>query len=114
MNDLEQMLSDTITTAIEGGIGYWSATLSYDWSEDGSEPTTATIENEDDRGVFHLNIHGIAAAMYRIAHDRDLNVNGNTLGAVSHALLRPLEADLDADDADIIVQVLLFGQIVYG
>jgi len=46
--DREQFLDDMITTAVEGGIGYWSLTTHYSWSDDG--PTEAFIVDLESPG----------------------------------------------------------------
>lgn len=119
MDPREQMFSDVIITAVEGGTGYWAAATGYSYSEDDSFPASVTLTENDAHSArlhrsYPLTIHGIAAAMYRIVYDPTVNVNSRIKGSVTTALMMPAHADLDTDDADAIVQVLIFGDIVYG
>lgn len=161
-----QFLADIITTAVEGGIGYWSTVSVYRWwapdldggtalHHDGQANAYAVVHAEDDElpiaclnnvdGHWYVVTYG--AAPYQI-HAPDCRTCGIpedgrlvTVDTVARALgvLRKgpvtglsetLRADIVAQDrangeadghqdidaglADCIVQVALFGEVVYG
>lgn len=119
MTAREEFLSDVITTAIEGGIGYWSVTLQY--QADGraivgevrGPGTQATISPTDSEAVYVITPSTISVGLSQLRRGTAA-VNRDLLG---HALVAEtnLDAgDIDADVADMIVQVALFGEVVYG
>jgi hypothetical protein len=125
-------------TAMEGGIGYWSAADSYDyrrWSDSDGSP----IEVDDDFVFYHVWEHGLDGDYQRHGDDRDLpdfSVPDDGKFAITPALIRrgldlllqsntyvareilslPREdwASIDATGADCIIQYAIFGEIVYG
>ena len=126
-------LHTVFVTALEGGIGYWSQCSKYRWSKDGgttedldgffalvrecgdddpdmSQPPlridrevvqrgiTRFIEKEfDARQTGYRRIRGLCARLDRGG------------GAAEDAL-----CEIDASDADCIVQMGLFNEVVYG
>jgi hypothetical protein len=122
----EQALNDLFTTALEGGIGYWSACSVYRWSidVDGRQEqardfvaVVTDIEDEDapefviDRDVMrrgaqrlyrHLIGLGDEANRYHLRAMRDFNSG------------KWDEFDYDAETADMIVQFGLFDELIYG
>lgn len=138
-----QMLTDVFTTALEGGIGYWSVCEEYSWDTVPAE-RYATIR--DDEGTRHrVDLYTVqeglieARRLIRLAQDA---VDRNLPTAVSvpkpgseffdvcerasillsgrpcseEALVQFYEAEsmFDATAADIVVQLGLFGSVVYG
>jgi hypothetical protein len=113
----DQLLLDLFTAALEGGIGYWSAAARYKWMlPDGTEDRQGfnALIVEDDVGDEHLI-------------DRSVMVRGLTLAATDWrdrlawstepppvVITEETEWDYDAGDADMIVQLGLFGDVVYG
>jgi hypothetical protein len=114
VNAREQMFSDVIITAVEGGTGYWAVASGYHFDGEDRHPASVTLTEQGAHVGYPVTVHGIAAAMYRIAHDRTVKVREDIRQDVGAALWSPDAADLDADDADAIVQVLIFGELVYG
>lgn len=119
-----QMLLDVFTTALEGGIGYWSACSEYRWQK--SEPGSGGTRMIEDTENFYAVIHDVEDddKQYRI--DRDVIKKGiawlkeHPLGNPYHRLAvldlasGNEDVDYDADTADAIVQAGLFGELVYG
>lgn len=112
-----EFLSDIVITAIEGGIGYWSRVTDYtpvlaDYTPDNvttasivetgdgdvSDPHTVTIETIA-RGLSHVRTehHDYGNRSRFVAADRD-----NDAG------------EFDSCDADVLVQLGLFGEVRYG
>lgn len=112
----EQFLDDVVTTALEGGIGYWSVCSAYEWD---GVPARAQIQEFDedtgeecgplmevDRALIRKGIKGILSGEGRISpiiqsYVQDADKNNDA-------------GDVDADVADCIVQFGLFGKLVYG
>jgi hypothetical protein len=125
----EDFLSDVITTAIEGGIGYWSQCSQYQWVDstvgDGKlrvsvgqrrpdEGTRATIEDiEDDQREYHITPSVIHNGIGEI--EREIHLARDDLREMILAASRENDAGMiDADCADVIVQAGLFGEVRYG
>jgi hypothetical protein len=116
-------VADWMVTAFEGGINYWCGEAKYDevlrerlkddgvagcpmyslgeyWKRGGSMMLQSDIE--DSRAPF-------------LEVNYDIIINALSLDCVSNSVaMRLLTGEYDADDADIIVQAALFGEIVYG
>lgn len=117
--DREQFLADIITTAVEGGIGYWSQVSAYKWT-DGPKLTRAVVHplNEADDGYvaegLELTIDHVASGIARIMFADGVNVGATMRQAIRMADRANDAGDLDADACDLIVQAALLGSIVYG
>ncbi len=113
-------LWDVFVTALEGGIGYWSAASEYHiWRSSDGEPDTAgffaTIEDgEDDGKEYRIDAAVIARGLGRIVRG-EVEIASSIRGNVMLAnATNGDDADLDAIDADCVVQAGLFGEVVYG
>lgn len=110
----EHELRSILTTALEGGIGYWSE--------------ADKIVRDDDLSVISVNLHGteetaedfyprhvkatmLQQAIDHIVADRE---NVNLRSDIVRAICSGDPGNIDADGADAIVQFLLFGELVYG
>ncbi len=114
----EQFLRDVFTTALEGGIGYWARFMSYR-NRDG-EPFGATVRECDDDECRDLVIDAeiIERGLQGLA-DGTVTFGGSPMSASAHRfwagmLAVPDAGEIDADDADEIVQAGLFGDVRYG
>lgn len=116
MDPRTQMFSDVIITAVEGGTGYWAQASAYKWSGDDTYPASVELTDDIDanRDTHPVDIVTVANAMYRIVYDPTVKLSASIREAVTTALFLPTHADLDAADADAVVQVALFGEVVYG
>lgn len=112
-----------LCTAIEGGITYWAEVLTYRWMDperDYRPDTHATVRDaEDEEAEVHtLNAQSIIWGLSRLASGEVGAGSPSAEESWSDALRKVLagddEVDLDASDADCIVQAALFGEIVYG
>ena len=139
----DQYLIDVFTTALEGGIGYWSYALTYHWSNaDGTDDYKGfyadIVVPMDDMpdGDYHVATEMVDLPLAgptlcaRMRIDRTVIARGWKLGATTEVVVgtyywqcddRPplvitddTEWDFDACDADAIVQYGLFGEVVYG
>lgn len=131
-------LGDIITTAVEGGTGYWAQVSQYQWvdtagfltdagedrlhvsvGERVGDETRATLHemNDDETGykdeALELTIAKVATAVRKIA-DGKIGVHGAMFEAVTEASRENDAGMIDAWAADAIAQVALLGKVVYG
>ena len=132
--DYDQFIHQTFTTAMEGGVNYWASVSKYRWMlrdasgalvedsygdpcEDYQGFTATLLDAEDEdaeprvvnREVIERGIRAIATGTAK--------TSANLRKAMLVALNAPEmvgDLDLDASDADCIVQAGLFGEVVYG
>lgn len=110
----DQMADDIITTAIEGGIQYWAEVQSYRWDGQPAEiGTIATVIDhiEDngkvltiDRAVVRRGWRKLFTPEWKHLRDHYGEINIDPDG----------DHDIDSSGADNIVQLGLFGDVVYG
>lgn len=143
-------LHSIFTTALEGGIGYWSAAEEYHWGTDGGVKIVDDLDGfyaildsaEDDWGVEEAYIAEIGEVSL-ITETQSLRVDLTVMERGVNLLVdKVIEAakseddvpfsrkylrqfviqwltdgedgDSDADVADMVVQLGLFGEVVYG
>lgn len=104
----DQFLRDILTTAVEGGINYWAAFTAVERNEDLDVIGFEGCDIEDDETRFSCVLSDVVTGLGKV-----------TSGEFEHAELLGyvLEQDacmIDADFADTIIQLGLFGEIVYG
>lgn len=133
--DRKQFLHDIFVCALEGGIGYWSQCSNYRWAKpDGSEDLDGfgadIIDIEDDDKAYRIDINVISRGVNKIAKAQapywqpngpertqcaDVEyLTGYCARTVRAASFENDASEIDADLADQIVQVGLFGKVVYG
>src|SRR5262245_8041080 len=118
----EQAIADLFCTAMEGGIGYWSACSEYKWSDGNGNQIKefrAVIQDvEDDEGKeYVIDYHVIRRGAQRLyKHLMDLpNPNTYHLNAMRNLAKGNFDdLDCDADTGDMVVQFGLFNELVYG
>ena len=138
----DRFYADIFTTAVEGGIGYWSHSLNYHWMHDdgtsdlrGFYSDIIVPVNDLPKGMTpdkvtteELYWWPTEVAHFRI--DRKVITRGYKLATSPEWRVRmgwstcqpPLvlteesieDWDYDSLDADAIVQLGLFGEVVYG
>lgn len=91
--------TDILITAIEGGINHWAETIVYEPSK-----CKAVIADSEEGDMFTLYPGLLLDAASEV-----LRLYPNTNGA---RYIR--EDDIDAEAADMIVQVACFGEVIYG
>ncbi len=110
----EQFVWDILTTAAEGGIGYWA-----DYSVTRTGPLDVVsvdyVRDLEDEGEGELlaesiGVEEIICAIGKILDENTSFVCDNLLSAVTQN-----DASLlDAEDCDVIFQYACFGEVVYG
>jgi hypothetical protein len=122
-NHYDQLLHDLFVTAMEGGVNYWASLSLYKWSTgDGHTEDLmgfSAVLHDDEGDTPDIGMPVTREVMdrgYRLAVDewrRRISWNCDV------DLPRPDRVtedgwDHDAGDADVIVQLGLFGDVIYG
>lgn len=111
-------LADVITTAIEGGINYWASVSVYKWENLPFEDVHAVIhDGKDDDKEYSVTVATIYQGLKNILEESvKYNVgDGPSILAMTQVFVLSGDAgDVDAGDADNIVQAGLFSEIKYG
>jgi hypothetical protein len=104
MKHTKEQLKDIVITAIEGGVNYWAQVSQYD-PDNGS----ATLhEMDDDNPAAVIKVHKVSLSTVRKGLKLALESEHEHIRVISVSDI------LDADDADIIIQLGIFGEIIYG
>jgi hypothetical protein len=130
----KQFLADIITTAVEGGTGYWAQVSQYQYGDysgifDGKlsvytgkrqgDDTRATLHemNDDETGYkdegLDLDFDAVARGLGKIKRG-EIGINDRLRAMIMVADAENDAGNIDADAADVIAQVALLGEIVYG
>ncbi len=119
----DENAQDIIDTASYGGITYWAGQPTQAEFDALPEDKTWTIVDaegaEDERQAFYLNADDIREAYSRLLDIEQPYVNRTIHGYIIDSY-RDRDLDgidcghIDADAADVIVQLACFGEIVYG
>ena len=122
----DQLLWDIFVTALEGGIDYWAEASRYRIWKRAADGTPTDSCDEDHRG-FYADISDIEqGGDYRV--DRRIVARGYRLATTTHrhdirwssgqtpplVITADSDWDFDASDADAIIQLGLWGEVVYG
>jgi hypothetical protein len=136
----QQFLADVITTGVEGGIGYWARVIdrkrsldldwleitvvewesaidelglspySYDQLDDVTEGSTLA-----DAWIHHVDRDKVASAIRRIIKPgSDISLAEDYVERIALANRLNDAGEIDALDADAIIQVAALGDVVYG
>lgn len=119
-----EILADTIITAVEGGIGYWSECISYTHTE-GPEHTRADIQvvselkDDDMADVYHLDCEVARKGIERILRaggnlEDECHVGSEIRGYIQMSLDDNSAYMIDATAADCIIQAGIFNSILFG
>lgn len=112
----QKFLFDIFVTAIEGGVNYWCIVHKYHWRKKDSTEDRERFyaEVEEDDGTSHrITKKTVEAGLKKIVAGEVKISNG----LFKDIALGNKELDagyLDVASADCIIQVGLFGEIVYG
>lgn len=124
-----EFLGDIITTAVEGGTGYWAQVSQYQYALDGriracvgervgDEPRAVLHQlAEDESGYVEagqiVTLDVIARGLSLLASG-EVGVRSDLKALIGQASHENDAGMIDADAADVIVQAGLLGEIVYG
>jgi hypothetical protein len=125
----ETFLADIVVTAVEGGISYWARVGGYRWySPDtvggSAEPSPAgggnayctVYEMDDDAepvAEYKLTIDTIAHA-FTVVKRPETRISDSLRKRYTALSFGGDDVDYDASDADNLVQLGLFEELVYG
>lgn len=106
----DEFVRDVYVNAIEGGINYWASVGEYWHSNPDPAKVYALVEERDgDAPLEHrITLDTVVDGIKAVLAKPQLRT-----GLVAHIMA--LDAgEIDADDADVIVQLGLFEEVVYG
>lgn len=113
----EEFLSDILITAVEGGTGYWAQVSNYNHTPAANAHVTLhEYHEEDDEGIIPQHLVDLDT----IEKGLDLYLSflkdrvDATWREYMAANLQNDAGDFDAEDADVIVQFAIFGEIKYA
>jgi hypothetical protein len=123
-----QFLADVITTATEGGIQYWARVTGYRWFSPELEGGTAEpgpggtanawvelVDAEEDDGERHrVDLDKIAHAFGVVRQGTPKGWNDDDVARMRQAYAELDAGEIDAGDADCLLQLAIFGEVVYG
>ena len=113
-----QTLADILITAVEGGIGYWSQTVTYRWTEGPIHTYADIIEVDEDEDEEDHKHHKIDLEVIKRGIERCLSGAVKPSPSLREMIHRAVVEDdaghVDSDAADVVVQAGLFSEIVYG
>lgn len=129
--ELATFYSDIIITAVEGGTNYWAYVSQYQWSDIDPEQTRAYLadmeEYDEDRtqspedhekegNPWNLVTLDTVSKAFGIimGPKEDIGLNDSLRARYSRAYREKDCGDIDAGDADNIVQIGIFEKVVYG
>lgn len=101
--------TDILTTAVEGGINYWATLTDSSRAADGSWLEVTLNDDVCDDVTIKAGQMVAAARSFVNAYPKSC-----VAGEVREALADDDAGMIDADGADAIVQMLVFGELVYG
>jgi hypothetical protein len=115
---LDQLLLDLFNCALEGGINYWSQCAAYHWqnrdhSEDHKGFYAIILETEED-DKQHRVTRATMSKGYRLATTTWRDKLHWSTGKPPLVVGPETDWDYDAGDADMILQLGLFEDVVYG
>lgn len=131
-----EFLSDIIVAAVEGGTGYWAQVsqyqvASYSPVKADARPIVGTMRppiGTDTRAVLHplkdddsgyeregkvVDLDVVAKGVGLVTR-RKVTLNLALKAAIHEASIENNAGYIDADAADVIVQLGLYGQVVFG
>jgi hypothetical protein len=121
-------LANTLSTACEGGISYWASVGDYDWGfpdmghSDGrpwlageQAYVTAKVWEDDSEDVtpFDVDLETIAKG-WGLFMDKTWERDYFQTDAKLANRTNGEDGDVDAEVADVVLQLALFGEVVYG
>jgi hypothetical protein len=110
----DQQCDDIITTAIEGGLNYWAGVTAYRWEDQPAEVGTVAmiVDNEDEAHPEFVVDREVVRKGWALLYTAEWLHLFNHYGEIN--LFEDGEIDVDANGADNIVQLGVFGTVIYG
>lgn len=108
----DEFVRDVFNNAIEGGIQYWSRVTEYHWDDPDPAAVHALVV-ETEVYDHEPETHRITLATVVTGIERILAKPQLRTGLVANIFAMDA-GDIDADDADVIVQMGLFNEVTFG
>lgn len=105
-----QTLQDLFTTALEGGINYWAQVEDYDWDREDWYAKISSVESCDqfeDDDVLTINKDTIVRGI-------EILMSHPSRKWARRFLIDIEEEMFDAETADVVAQLGLFEELIYG
>jgi len=99
----EERMSEVFITACEGGINYWAQVDEYDYAAGTAVLTFEDEHGKTDRRYVTSGVVMVAAGLQRAAEH-----------GMTDIVDRCHSGDYDAADADAIIQLAVFDDVIYG
>lgn len=112
-------LADTLSTAIEGGISYWASVRAYHvadptlWETDTETNAYAEVRAEDN-ATWHVVTLDTMARGWSLYRGQTMSGADYGKQAMLANRTNGADGDYDADIADNVLQLGIFGEIIYG
>lgn len=114
MTPTKQIASDVLITAVEGGSGYWAAFRNYTTTKEPLGAVSVEVRDAESGGTWHkVTLADVTAAIKKVASG-SVKVHSSYVRRMAIMVVRPDDADYDATDADIVLQVAVLGDVIYG
>lgn len=116
----QEFYADIIVCAVEGGINYWAFTDEYDYLPEKARVLVASKDNivalgASEEGIWkEVTPDVLAQGFSKVRNDASLKINKGLRRTLLTAYDECDAGDIDAEGADVLVQIALFGEIVYG
>ncbi len=119
----KEFTAGIIEDAVESGIGYWAQIDSYHWTDpelrkgdtEYSVMAHITEIGDGDSGTKYVINHSIIKRAFRRLIKDVPGLHPQIRARIySQSLVESRDAEIDAGDADILVQIGLFGEVKYG
>lgn len=113
--DRTQLFKDTLTTAVEGGIGYWCSAGRIERDDQGHVTKVHDAYDAEDKAdkFGDITLDTVRLGFERIVHG-DIKISPQIKSWIVNDWAKNDSVAMDAEAADCIVQVGLFNEIVYG
>lgn len=113
----DQLLSDILTTAIEGGVNYWLLSAHSVKRTEQGDPLVVVGPldiTEDEPLAKDIDFDTLQRGIRLVMQADVVPRRDDIRSALLRALVSEDAGGIDAEAADIIVQAGLFGELVYG
>lgn len=125
----EQLLLDVLTNAVESGghaLWYWEGFYMVNVDRDGDlnvDQITFNVEHiapgataiDHQTAQYTINMEDVRVAIETILSDqRNCNIDPRIVGYIRSGVVGNDGGDIDAEAADVIVQVAAFGEVIFG
>lgn len=104
--------SDIIVTAAEGGCYYWASVRGYNNTHRDNVSFKVRDCEDPEEDWTTINNNAIASALSKLKEGKVKTRRGQKFWAYVYRTMNA--GNIDASDADVIVQVACYGEIVFG